>query len=262
MNLHDTMEDAVSDVTADLSSLAVASRRHGRSIRRRRHALATIGTAAAVSVLAIGAWAVLPGEGTPDGRMATDTTATAVVTPLSGATEPITERGAAAALADAIGDVASGTFDRFQGSVREDEAMASLLFLPAAGAGPAGQVMVNLQPLTGFVEPPYTCEDFMTGCEVRTLTNGDTLRTYREDGDTEFGGAAAQRATAEVLSPERRLRVVVLALNTNPWAVGSYRERPALTMDQLTEVATRPWWSRTELPAEYVRAGEQLESFS
>lgn len=263
MNLYDTMEDAVADIDADLPSLAAASRQHGLAIRRRRRALATIGTAAAASVLAATAWAVLPGDGAPDSTVATDTTPPAVVTQLSGALEPITDRGTAAALANAIDDVANGTFNRFQGDVSDDEAMAALLFLPATGAGPAGQVMVNLQPLNNTVgKPPYTCDqDYLTGCKVRTLTNGDTLRTYRDDGDTEFG-ADSQRTVAEVLSPERRLRVVVFAMNTNPWADGSYRDRTVLDIDQLTEIATRPWWSRTELPAEYIDAGKQLESFS
>ena len=266
MNLHDTMEDAVADVAADLPSLAAVSRRHGLAIRRRRRALATIGTAAAASVLAAGAWAVLPGDGAQDGTVATDTTTPAAVTHLNGATEPITNRGTAAALANAIGDVADGTFNRFQGDVSDDEAMAALLFLPATGAGPAGQVMVNLQPINRYVgKPPYTCNQgymtYMTDCKVRTLTNGDTLRTYREDGDTEIG-ADSQRTVAEVLSPERRLRVLVFAMNSNPWADGSYRDQTVLDTDQLTEIATQPWWSRTELPVEYIDAGKQLANFS
>jgi hypothetical protein len=266
MNLYDTMEDAVADVAADLPSLAAVSRRHGLAIRRRRRALATIGTVAAASVLLATAWAVLPGDGAPDGTVATETATQAVITQLSGATEPITDRGAAAALASAIGEVADGTFNRFQGDVFDDEAMAALLFLPVTGGGPAGQVMINLQPLNGSVgKPPYTCDQgymtAMTDCKVRTLTNGDTLRTYLDDGDTEFG-ADSQRTVAEVLSPERRLRVVVFALNTNPWADASYRDRTVLDTDQLTEIATQPWWSRAELPAEYINAGKQLENFS
>ena len=101
----------------------------------------------------------------------------------------------------------------------------------------------------------------MTDCTVRTLTNGDILRTYREDGDTEVG-ADSQRTVAEVLSPERQLRVIVYAMNTNPWVDGSYRDRTVLDTDQLTEIATQSWWSRTDLPAEYIDAGRQLDTFS
>ena len=62
MKLHDSLDHAVSDVSADLPALAVASRNQGLSIRRRRRALAVVGSVAAATVLAVGAYAVAPGR--------------------------------------------------------------------------------------------------------------------------------------------------------------------------------------------------------
>lgn len=269
MLLRDSLDAAVADVSADLRPLAVASRRRGLSIRRRRRALATIGTAAAVTALAAGGYALLPGADRPDGTVATELTAPATG-PLSGGTAPITARGVAAALAAAVDDVADGTFGHFQGDTydgdgRVQEAMAALLLEPEAGSGPAGQVFLNLQPAAMAGAAPYGCdgylEDPLTGCTSRRLPNGTTLRTYREAGDTEFG-QGSQRVVAQVIDPTHRLLVSVHAMNTNPWADGGFRDRPVLTTKQLTEIATRPWWSRTELPLEYVEAGEQLTDYA
>lgn len=260
MLLHETMDAAVVDVHAEPTSLAAASRRQGRSIRRRRHALATVGAAAVIVVLAAGAWAALPGGGSDD-EVATETTSAPppVIGLLSGVTAPITDSGVAAAFADAVADVAEGTSSQVQGQAVDNEASAELLFVPSTGAGPAGRVMVNLQPLSYGGPKPYTCQArYMTDCGVRTLPNGDTLRTYHDDGDTEFGGAESQRAVAELLSPTRRIRVVVFAMNTNARDKGTFRDQTVLGIDQLTEIATQPWWSRTELPREYVDASEQL----
>ena len=69
MLLHDSLDDAVADVSADLPALAVASRNQGLSIRRRRRALAAVGSVAAATVLAIGAYALVPGlDGGRPGR--------------------------------------------------------------------------------------------------------------------------------------------------------------------------------------------------
>ncbi|KQW46012.1 hypothetical protein ASC77_19095 [Nocardioides sp. Root1257] len=265
MKLHDSLDHAVADVSADLPALVAGSRRQGLSIRRRRRALATVGTAAAVSVLALGAYALVPGDqGPSDTGVATDIASPVPVGALSGRTAPITSGGVAAALAATVEDVADGTFGRFQGDASNREGSAALLFEPENGSGPAGQVFINLQPLAMAGQAPYTCEgyleDYLTDCTVRQLPNGDTLRTYREDDDTEVG-AGSQRVVAEVLRPEQRLRILVFARNSNPWAIGELRARPVLTTEQLIEIATQPWWSRTELPVEYVEAGNDLELY-
>ncbi|MBZ5741324.1 hypothetical protein [Nocardioides mangrovi] len=259
MMLRDQLEDAVADVAADLATLTTASRRQGLGIRRRRRALAAVGAVAAVTVLAVTGYALRPG--TPEIHVSDGPPSTGTEADLSGESAPITAAGTAAALQDAVASVAHGTFGRFQGDVSGGEALAALLFTPLGSNGPAGQVMVNLQPLLRSVGgPPYTCESFMTDCSVRELPDGDTLRTYHDDGDSEFG-AASKRLVAEVLSPDRHLRVVVFALNTNPWAGGEYQTEPVLALHGLSEIARQPWWSTTELPEEYVEAGRDLDLY-
>ncbi len=264
MLLRDSLDDAVADVSADLPSLTAASRRQGLALRRRRRALSAAGAVAAVTVLAVGGYALVPG---PDGGatpVATDLPAPVEVAPLSGATAPITGAGAAAALAAAVDEVADGTFGRFQGDATGPEAMAALLFRPANSSGPAGQVFINLQPAAMAGERPYTCggdhREYAVDCRVQQLPNGAVLRTYRQDDDTEFG-VGSQRVVAEVIRPDRRLRVLVFARNSNPWADGEFRDQAVLGTEQLTEIASQPWWSRTQLPVEYVRAGEALDLY-
>jgi len=255
MLLQDSLHDAVADVRADLPALAASSRRRGLALRRRRRALATVGATAAAAVLAAGAFALAPGRGADD--HATDTPAPVASGPLSGRTAPITGGGAAAALAAAVDEVADGTFAGFQGDAYDNEAMGAFRLLPASGTGPAGLVMVNLQPLGMAGAAPYTCADgSRADCQVWQLPNGDTVRTYRDD-DSEMG-AGSERLAAEVISPTRKLRLVVGAMNTNPYADGEHRDAPVLTTEQLVEVATQPWWGRFRLPEEYVAAGEQL----
>jgi len=265
MKLPDSLDDAVSDVTADLPALAVASRNQGLSIRRRRRALAAVGAVAASTVLAIGAYALVPGlDGDDDRGVASNLAAPDISGPPSGATAPITSHGVAAALAASVDEVADGTFGRFQGDVSEGEGLAALLFRPDTGSGPAGQVFVNLQPVSMAGAAPYTCVGYLTeyisDCSTRQLDDDTTLRTYREDGDTEIG-AESQRVVAEVIDRARRLRVIVYAMNTNPWVNGEFRDQAVLTTEQLTEIATQPWWSRTRLPVEYVEAGERLDLY-
>jgi len=264
MLLRDSLDAAVADVSADLHSLTTASRRQGLALRRRRRALSAVGSLAAVTVLAVGGYALFPGSDGGAAPVATDLPAPVEVAPLSGATAPITGEGVAAALVAAVDEVADGTFGRFQGDATGPEAMAALLFQPANTSGPAGQVFINLQPAAMAGARPYTCEGdhstYTVDCRVQKLPNGAALRTYRQDDDTEFG-VGSQRVVAEVIRPDRRLRVLVFAMNTNPWAGGELRDQAVLSTEQLTQIASQPWWSRTELPAEYVRAGEALDLY-
>jgi hypothetical protein len=265
MKLHDSLDHAVADVSADLPALAVASRNQGLAIRRRRRALAVVGSVAAATVLAVSAHTLMPGDQHPQGTgVAVDISTPVQVDRLSGQTAPITSSGIAAALAATVDDVADGTFGRFQGEVWDHEGLATLLFEPTRGSGPAGEVFLNLQPVQEAGAAPYTCQGYLTeyisDCSVRQLNDDTTLRTYREDGDTEVG-ARSQRVAAEVIDRARQLRIVVYAMNTNPWAHGEFRDRPVLTTEQLTAIATRSWWSRTQLPVEYVDAGDGLDLY-
>ncbi len=260
MLLRDSLDDAVAGVTTDLSALAEASRRRGLAIRRRRRALATVGSLTAVSVLALGAHALVNGPvAAPAPVAATEVSPPSVPAELSGRTAPITDTGTAAALAASVGTVADGTLSRVQGGVSEHEAHAALVLRPEPGR-PGGQVFLNLQPAAMAGRAPHDCEG-RSACEIRRLPNGDWLRTYRQDDDTEYA-PGSQRVAAEVISPRRRLRVVVSAMNTHPWAEGEMRAAPVLDTDQLVEIATQPWWSRTELPVEHLEAGRTLAGVS
>ena len=267
MLLHESLDDAVADVFADLPAIAESSRRRGLAIRRRRRAMGSVGATAAAAALAIGAYALAPGAADQGRDVVADGPTSIYAGSLSGQTAPSTGRGAAAALASAVDHVADGTFEGFQGAVYDHEAFeafAAFRFLPRSGSGPAGLVMVNLQPLGMAGGAPYTCDQVvhhgLLDCRTWQLPNGDTVRTYR-DHDSEMG-AGSERLAVEVISPGRRLRLVVSALNTNPHADGEVREAPVLTTDQLVEVATQPWWQRKDLPQEYVAAGERLEDYS
>lgn len=257
--LHDYLDDAVADVRADLPTLTTASRRQGLGIRRRRRALATVGATAVVAMAA--AVSVPLVTGGHDDTLAVGMANPVRVGLLSGETAPATDRAVVAALVDAVDQAADGTYGRLQGQAGQ-EAFASLVFDPYGESGPPGQVMINLQPLDETTSPPYDCSAtwLSTDCSVRELANGDTIRSYWDLDDTEHG-AGSQRMAVEVLSPDRDLRVVVNALNTTSWTVGDYRRQPALTLEQATEIATLPWWGRTELPVEYVEAGRTLDLF-
>ncbi|HTW15848.1 MAG TPA: hypothetical protein VMF51_12000 [Nocardioides sp.] len=263
MLLRDSLADSVAEVTADLPALTRDARRRGTTLRRRRRAYVGVGSVAAAAVLGAGVWAVLPGA---DPVVVEAGTAAPSVGPLGGETATATSRGVAAALAAAVDDVADGSFGRFRGAAYDltgydHEAFASLLFEPDQGTGPAGEVFLNLQPIGMAGKRPYTCHPSFADCAVQQLPNGDTLRTYREDDDTEIG-QGSRRLVSEVISPARRLRVIVFAMNTNPWAGGELRDRPVLSTAQLTEIAREPWWNRTELPVEYIAAGAGLSDYS
>ncbi|MBA2954078.1 hypothetical protein GON03_07080 [Nocardioides sp. MAH-18] len=264
MLLHDFLDDAVADVHADLPALVTASRSQGRSIRRRRRALSAVGAAAAVTLVAAIVVALVPGPGGRQGEVAADLTNPVRVGALGGETAPATPAGVVSALAESVDRVADGKFGRLQGEVDDYEALAALLFEPVGGTGPAGQVMINLQPLDGVGTAPYSCEDAwfegITDCETHRLENGDSLRTYWQLDDSEFG-VGSQRMAVEVLSPARHLRVVVNVLNTNPWAAGQHRAEPVLDLEQATAIATQPWWDARRLPVEYVAAGKRLDLF-
>ena len=119
--LHDSLDHAVSDVSADLPALAVASRNQGLSICRRRRALAAVGSIAAASVLAIGGYALVPGAGggRPRRRHRCRRTRRSPDRLASGATAPITARAVAAALAASVDEVADGTVRPVPGRARQ-----------------------------------------------------------------------------------------------------------------------------------------------
>jgi hypothetical protein len=266
MQLHDAMTDAVSGVTTDLDRLTDHAVRAGTRQRRRRTLVHSVGAAAATVALGVGGWATLAGHPTgPSGPVTAGQPAAPSTEPSEptdlGPDLPLTPRRVAAALAAEVEETAPGALSRFQGDASGTEAMAALVLRPTTGDGPGGQVFLNLQPLDAVDGPPYTCASFMQHCEVRPLGDGDTLRTYRDDGDTE-SGAASRRTVVEVLSPRRDLRLVLFALNTNPWDAGRFRDGTVLTLPQLEDIAAQPWWSRTTVPQRYAERAASLPDLS
>jgi len=265
VKLKDALEDAVADTTVDVPRLAWEARRVGLAHRRRRRALAVAGVAVTVAVASGATWVAVTGS---DGHTAHDPTfvAAPVQVPdgLSGRTGPLTGRGAVAALVASVDAVtgSSGRFADFEGNAGS-EPMAVFLFTSDDSA--EGLVHLNLQSLDGptgdYVgQPPYTCDQsFMEDCHVTELPGGDTLRTYVDRVSGSDPGY--RRNVAELISPERRMRFVLGATTTSQSEKEVVRSDPPLTLGQLSEIATQPWWTLDTLPVEYLDQGEQLPSY-
>ena len=177
--LHNKMNEAVADVTTDYAALATAAQRRGLAIRRRRAALTSIGSVAAVAVLGVGIYAVTPHH-TPTESVApagsTSPSTSASVTPSetpttnSDDTVPLTGQGLAAALGAAAANAAfptseasSLTVSSYAGQSDEREAYAQV-YLAMGGTGRAGVVGINIQHLSDFSEKdlPRDCsQDFL-----------------------------------------------------------------------------------------------------
>lgn len=281
MLLQDQLHDAVADVSTDLPALAAASRRQGLAIRRRRRALASVGSAAAVVAVLGAGFTLRPGTVATDPGELSTYAADLAARPLSGQTVPNSGRATAASLLAAVRKVADGTASRIDGAGPDlagtppmPESNAGFLWQPAGGGGP-GVVFVNVQPIEsvyGQVCPAgskdcrtvpvtaWSCDaSFMVGCRVTKTAAGDTLRTYRDlDSDSEVHRAGFVREVAEVISPARKLRLVVSASNNAGDGTRPIRRAPVLTLAQLEDVATQPWWG-FRLPAEY--AGDDLPGY-
>lgn len=277
MKLHDHMEDAVSDVAADLPALAATARERGLAERRRRWAFTAIGAAAAASVIVGGTLALQGVGGTSDEPSVASVPAPSIAE-LSGETAPITGRATVAALMAAVDEVADGTFSEPGGSdvvdfdpdtLADNDLTASFRFTPD-GARP-GEVFANVQSFTATYEEadqpkceesdpdckepinqrsgPYDeCESSMVGCEVTRLGGGDVLRTYRDPASQ--SPDPTRTAVAELISPRRDLRLVVSATDD------------VLDAAALGDVVTQPWWDLDALPVEYAEAGEALTDYN
>jgi hypothetical protein len=264
MKLHDSLTDAVADVSADVPTLMTAARRQGLALRRRRRVLGSVGATAAVAVLAGGGYAVATTVGhdshTTPSWAAVSPGHTLTSAPTSGATAPLTGRSLTAALASAVGEVADGDLTEFRGAGGSD-AMAEFLFAPRTDGVP-GLVHLDLQSLTSYgLASSYGCDQpYMHDCASQRLPDGDTLRTYTDESS---GSARAyRRYVAEVLSPRRDLRLILGATNTRQDEKHTVRDEPVLSTAQLRTVALQPWWSLTRLPAEYAAAGRRLPSYT
>ncbi|MFJ6611682.1 hypothetical protein ACIQPT_15570 [Streptomyces sp. NPDC091289] len=79
--------------------------------------------------------------------------------------------------------------------------------------------------------------------EATTLPDGTLLATSKAPG--EKGGAGVVWWTADTMRPDG-MRVVVSAFNSGEQSTPATRPEPALTMDQLTALATSPEWLKLQ----------------
>ncbi|WP_251073992.1 hypothetical protein [Streptomyces sp. ISL-111] len=97
-------------------------------------------------------------------------------------------------------------------------------------------VQINVQPDMRSVA------DALYG-DATTLPDGTLLATSQQPG--EKGGAGVVWWTADTMRPDG-LRVVVSAFNSGAQSTPATRPEPALTMEQLTAVATSPEWLKLQ----------------
>lgn len=268
MNLHDHMDRATETVTTDLDRLSRAAQNDGTRIRRRRHGLMAAGTAAAVATVAATSFAITA-IGSDDATQRADdlqTTPSQAAPAGKATTVPLTGRSTVAALESAIKLVADGSFDRYAGqgdatSPGDLGTYGEVRFTPSDGSG-FGMVGINVQD-GQMIEDlgKFGCNDqFMLDCASRTLTNGDRLRTYREQPD----GVGDVRQVAEIWTAGDELRIVASAnngtdLGSNQWDI----ERPdaVLTPKQLVQIVSQGYWG-FEIPERFDAAGQQLSPYN
>lgn len=273
MKLHDQMDAATASTTADLDRLFRDSRRQGSALRRRRQSLSAVGAAAAVAMVAGAGYLAIDTSDPGTGQVA-DLAADPTMSPSASAEPgpsrvPLSGRSTAAALEAAIDELADGEFGGFAGQggpgdpgSPSPDTYAELEFTPSDGTG-LGVVGVNVQDGSILEDDPFTCgQSFMVDCAVRTLPDGDRIRTYQDQPVTTSEGDGI-RVVAELLTRDRSLRVVASATNgfdlpSNQWDVT--RPAPVLTTAQLSEIVAQPWWG-FQIPAEYDEAGRALSPY-
>ncbi|SCD82369.1 MULTISPECIES: hypothetical protein [unclassified Streptomyces] len=97
-------------------------------------------------------------------------------------------------------------------------------------------VQINVQPgMQSVADDLYR--------DATTLPDGTLLATSQQPG--EKGGAGVVWWTADTMRPDG-LRVVVSAFNSGTQSTPATRPEPALTMEQLTAVATSPEWLKLQ----------------
>lgn len=264
MKLHDALHDAVEATVPDTDRLLAESRRQGGKLQRRRWVVQSGATAALVAAAVTVGYVGLLGGDSPSPQPATADSTSSAPAVLSGETAPLDGRGTVAALKAAIGEVDQGSFGGYAGqggagaesSPGAIETYGELEFTPADGSG-VGVVGVNVQDANDF-DPGFNrgCGD-RSDCEVRTLDNGDYLRTYSESEND------GRMLVAELFTADGDVRIVARSTNGfdlsgNDWRVT--REGPVLDVGQLTAIVSQPWWG-FEIPVEYAEAGADLSPY-
>lgn len=275
MNLRDHMEDAVGNTSADLGRLSQDSRRVGTKRRRYRQVLGGVSVAAATAVAFSAVHAATGDSGAGRGPVAGDISAAATTTPSAepsaspdAGVVPLTGRSTVAALRASIDEQSQGAYGGFagQGGVAEQQSRdtyGEVEFTPSDGTG-VGVVRVNVQDGSILDGSAFNCaQAWMVDCQVRTLANGDRLRTYQEEPVRTAEGDGL-RLTAELLTNDRSLRVVASATNgfelpSNQWDVT--RPQPVLTTTQLSEIVSQALWS-FQIPRAYASEGQELSPYT
>ncbi len=271
MNLRDHMEDAVGTTTTDLGRLSQDSRRQGLKLRRYRQAISGVGAAAGVAVVLTTVHLVTGGSsvGSTGGHAKVDTPVAATLTPSAEPSqEPapttvrLTGRSTVAALRAAVGTTTAGTFGGYAGQADHDT-YGELVLTPADRTG-VGVVGVNVQHGSILDGQAFDCSTtWMVDCQVRTLDNGDRLRTYQDQPVASTQGTGL-RVVAELLTRDRSLRVLASATNgfdlgADEWDVT--RPDPVLDVAQLSRIVSQPWWG-FQVPRRFETAGEALTPYT
>jgi hypothetical protein len=258
-SLHDEMARATANARIDADELVTAARRRGLAIRRRRQALATIGTlgvAGAVAALVV-TFAPAGNHDQVAGPAGTVSVLPSGFSPTP--TAAFTGRSTAAALLYAVQQQSPGGRSadfRWQDPGRDQgETYAVFRFTPAGSNAP-GEVGINVQPgMAGDVGNDCS-QRFMHHCTIHTLPDGSRLRTY---DDLSGKDPAGIRRVAELLRPDG-VRVIASASNgldvtENDEQID--RAAPVLDTRQLSAIVGATWWG-PRLPAYFERVGSEL----
>ena len=241
------------DQHTDLALLAARAETMGGRIRRRRRIAVATGSVAMAAVLATGVVTTTRLLSGPD--EARSVTEVATQEP---ATVPASGRSAAAALYATVGEVADGTVDHVKGGlmapVTDDgtgvdvaEHVAAFVDVTPPGAVGAGEVSVDITHRLAPGElwdmlADLRCREDMADCRRSTLADGSEVLTYAL---ADSGMVYAKRLIGDLV-------VTVWAAPPSPGGSA------VLSVEQVEEIASQPWWG-LELPAEF--AGDQLPSF-
>ncbi|GCB46370.1 hypothetical protein [Streptomyces sp. NL15-2K] len=221
-----------------LAALTAAGQARGRRLRLRRRA-AIVGSTAGLALVGVGgALLSLPGDGSPDREqrsVATAPTATAGPTatpekPRPSAPEksvPVSVDG------DTIGQTLAGLLPDGLEVVARGAQEAEFAYLVVDDGKGRSLVQINVQPGMSDVAGQ------LFGADAETLPSGTKVTTSQRPG--EKGGAGVVMWTADTIRTDG-LRVVVSAFNSGAQDTAATRETPALTMEQLKEIAVSPKW--------------------
>ncbi|MER5214172.1 hypothetical protein ABT063_27265 [Streptomyces sp. NPDC002838] len=222
------------------AALTAAGRARGRRLRLRRRA-AIVGSTAGLALVGVGgALLALPGGGSPDREqrsVAAAPTATAGPTatprkPAPSAPEasvPVSVGG------DTIGRTLAGLLPDGLDVVAKGGQETEFAYLVVDDGKGRSMVQINVQPGMSDVEGQ------LFGADAETLADGTKVTTLQRPG--EKGGAGVVTWTADTIRTDG-LRVVVSAFNSGAQDTAATRETPALTLEQLRQIAISPKWAR------------------